>query len=102
MKLGLLLSLFIFVSCLKDPQSETELEIKKSSIIGGSVVLPEDALSKSVVGIVVNSRGLWNTSCTGVVLNRKFILTAAHCLEWIKPENLLISFSLKSIAREYD
>ncbi len=96
----------VFLINCKPKQTTNTVEIKKSSaIINGTPVTADQVLSKSVVGLLMNyefSAGnkFWMQGCTGSVLNQKFILTAAHCVNGSPAADLAIHFSLNSFSFE--
>ncbi|KAI1290766.1 Pancreatic triacylglycerol lipase [Halotydeus destructor] len=66
---------------LKDPPSCGKF---RSSPSGGRVFrgqLPYTGQFPWVVCIITRARKKWQQSCTGAILNDKFILTAAHCFD---------------------
>lgn len=70
-------------------------------IINGTPVKFEHPLAASVVGLFVkvdNGDGpVWYSECTASVLTKKYILTAAHCLQGTDAKDLAVNFSIKSI-----
>lgn len=79
-----------------------EKALNSDSIIGGEVVNETSWLSKTVVAIYAKSGSL----CTGALIDRNIILTAAHCvvdevpresgeksLVQMKPQDLIVLFS---------
>ncbi len=70
-------------------------------IINGTPVKFEHPLAPSVVGLFVKAdQGLgpvWFSECTASVLTKKYILTAAHCLQGTDAKDLAVNFSIKSI-----
>lgn len=101
------LVMMFFMSChLQKTSIAFTANDSNSFIINGTPVSADHQLAKSVVAIYRNfSLGddkVWIYSCTGTVLNRTQILTAAHCLFAISEvppiaidkEDLLVSFSV--------
>lgn len=68
----------------------------KTEIIGGKIVAIDDELRNSVVGIIYYNQRTqrWGQGCTGSVVSSRKILTAAHCVENVSNEDLLINFSI--------
>lgn len=85
-------SLLILASC-GNKQNVNELsELTNSSIFGGEKINTDHFLAKVTVGIDNQER---NTICTGSIIGRDLILTAAHCTESAKPEKIKVVFSNK-------
>lgn len=93
----------VVTNCSPRTQNTTKINTQSPSIINGIPVTAEQILSKSVVGILMSYQlvagedKVWQQGCTGTVLNRKFILTAAHCVNYITAEDLAINFSSTSL-----
>ena len=113
----LLLFSFLLISCGKYVFNEQDRSIQNdinvSAIINGNIVSADNILSKSVVAIMNNSNFFvfqesvpaWQTICTGTVLNKNMILTAAHCLhDFVGNERnvkaLAVNFSLNKLDKD--
>lgn len=99
----LIVGLFSF-SCTQQVASSAKVKATadQSSIINGTPVTAENQLAKSVVGLMMkldkdSSGTVWIQSCTGSILNAKFILTAAHCVIDSEAAELLVHFSLNTV-----
>lgn len=71
------------------------------AVIGGADLDPSDKLARSAVGIFEKYLNrTWITNCFGSVVEKRLILTAAHCLSGDNqdhPENFAINFSTDQI-----
>jgi secreted trypsin-like serine protease len=103
-----LLGLAIF-GCTVSKNTKTVTTTSTYKIINGIPVTADQILSKSVVGLMKNfeygaDNKFWLQSCTASVLNQKFILTAAHCVNNAVASDLAINFSLNTVllAKQFD
>jgi secreted trypsin-like serine protease len=80
------LVLFCLASCALAPKVRKiasdpyGLDCKGSQILGGRSVLVGEAISKDAVLLLIR-RGQKTSSCTGVPVSPRLILTAAHCVQ---------------------
>jgi Secreted trypsin-like serine protease len=65
---------------------------QESSIVGGAVVAPKDALAASTVAIIESDSSPFKQSCTGTLISSNLVLTAAHCVAGLKSTNLYVHF----------
>lgn len=72
-----ILSAATLVGCAKQ-NAKVDLTESGQGIIGGVIVDPNDAVSKTIVAVYNVSLG---ALCTGSIINNQFVLTAAHCVE---------------------
>jgi len=103
--ISLMAIFIILVNCKPMIKENSFLKNTAAAVINGAPVNPNEILSKSVVGLMMNyeisdGNQVWIQGCTGSVLNQKFILTAAHCVANQHAENLAINFSLNSVTSE--
>lgn len=70
-----------------------------SSIINGEIVQADNELGQSTVGLLLLVNNNWYQVCTGTIIAKNMILTAAHCVAWVDPtrEQLVINFSLNTV-----
>lgn len=70
-------------------------------IINGKPVNLQHPLAASVAGIFVRvDQGdgpIWFSSCTASILSKKYILTAAHCVQGTDAKDMAINFSINSV-----
>lgn len=103
--LALLMVGLLTFGCTQKAANQLQSNAQQTSIINGTPVVAENVLAKSVVGLMMKydedaSGIVWLQGCTGSVLNSKFILTAAHCVEGSSVNELLVHFSLKTVTFE--
>lgn len=78
------LSTLSFAACAPKNSETSQLQTSNShsAIIAGIAVNPNDALAKSIVGIISMHQGQKGAAiCTGSLLPGNMILTAAHCVD---------------------
>ena len=103
--LSVVFLLTIIVNCTPNSLKRSFQKLSPSKIINGTPVPEENGLSKSVVGLLMNyefgdGQKIWIQGCTGSVLNKNFILTAAHCVNHMAPTDLAINFTKTSLVFE--
>jgi secreted trypsin-like serine protease len=97
----------VFVSVLGCSKKKTSPEsfvptTQSASIINGEIVLSDDILGHSTVGLLLKIKGTWFQACTGSIIAPNMIMTAAHCVSYVnvKRDNIEINFSLNTVANQ--
>ncbi|MES2803573.1 MAG: serine protease [Bdellovibrionota bacterium] len=90
----LLTSTLLITSCNNSQQKPTEQlsPSATSPIVGGVVVAPNDLEALSTVTLY---RSKEESFCSGVLIHKRFILTAAHCVEENNNTAFYVGFGLK-------
>lgn len=78
------------------PQVQAQQE-QQNSIIGGKEVESANWISKTVVFLVMVIDEKTEGTCTGVLVDRNLVLTAAHCVHGVLPKNIFIAFDTKPL-----
>lgn len=101
-KLLLVTGLLVFLGCTASKNtSKINRADSTSSIINGAPVHEDDVLSKSTAGLLVNYRydgveKIWFQGCSASVLTKRFILTAAHCVQGTPASDMAVNFTINS------
>lgn len=89
------LSFLFLANCVENSrvaESVVDRPVDSSQgIIGGTSVNPEDLAAKSTVALILESNQKPFAFCTGTLISKNLVLTAAHCIRSAKIEDVSIA-----------
>ena len=85
----------IFVILFACNKSDVPVELLDPQIVGGREAKPHQL--KFIVHIGYNSEEAW---CGGSIINKEWVLTAAHCVRGERPKNLIVVAGDHSLSRK--
>lgn len=68
---------------------------EQSHIIGGQAARSSDVFTRSTVALIIAKNDVPKENCTGTLISSNLVLTAAHCLEGLRPSHIWIHFGEK-------
>lgn len=97
----LVISLFVGCTNQADHKPATSIQEsqKQGSIVGGTDVEDANWLAKTAVFLFMeqadpaDATKTIQSSCTGVMIDRNIVLTAAHCVQGVEAQNTFVFFS---------
>ncbi len=92
---GLLISL---TACQPSFAPKAQLGSGSTGIINGTPVSEKDITFRMTVRVLVKMGQVWFPTCTASILSDDLILTAAHCVEGVKVEDLRIAFGAQPLS----
>lgn len=99
---ALFVSLLAAVACTpNNPKLSPEFVAQnEASIINGEEVKAEEVFARQTIRLFYRSSAgaTWYPMCTGSILANDLILTAVHCVEGTRKENLLVGFGAQPVS----
>lgn len=97
----LLVTVLLFSSACEIQQRQTAGGLNSnlgSGIINGKPVGKNDATFWMTSRVLQKNVGVWFPVCTASILSKELILTAAHCVEYAKLQDLRIAFGAQPLS----
>ena len=104
------LALSIFVGCTDQAEHKASVSMpgNQGSIIGGTNVEESNWLAKTAVFMLMEQvdpsdiTKVVQSSCTGVMVDKNIVLTAAHCVQGVESQHTYIFFSQDPLSKVED
>ncbi|WP_413557899.1 S1 family peptidase [Bdellovibrio sp. HCB209] len=94
MKKLLIIPMLALAACTKNSVQVAQIDdSQKASIIAGTAVLDSEAYALSTVGLVIEGdAGVPSQYCTGTLISKNLVVTAAHCTNLLEHNQVKIMF----------
>ncbi|MFS4459825.1 S1 family peptidase [Bdellovibrio sp. HCB2-146] len=86
------LTLLCFLAACSQGAENSVQDGDSSAIIGGTAATSTDAVTQSTVALVMAKSDILKEQCTGTLISSNLVITAAHCLEKLRPTNVWVHF----------
>ena len=86
------LTLLCFLASCSQGAENSVQDLEGSAIIGGEAATASDTVTQSTVALVMAKSDILKEQCTGTLISPNLVLTAAHCLEGLRPTNVWVHF----------